>query len=1293
MKYMGNIPPTIDNKYKTIRPLGSGAAGEVFLVDTDGKKVAIKLLKPNLSIQNPELVLESFKNEFTILKNLNHPNITNILDFGFDAKINRYYFTSEFIEAENILNYTEKLNPIEIEKLFVEILRALEYLHSKGIYHFDIKTSNILVQIVDKKPKSKLIDFGLAAFAFKGKIIGTPSYIAPEIILKNAPDNRADLYSLGVALYFCLTKQSPFRGKNVQDSLNKHLSFIPPNPSTLNSKIPKYLDQIVMKLLEKNPANRYQSASYVIRDLNIMSPNKYEIETPETLLSYIPFEGKLIGREKELKIANEICDFTLIARTDTSRIINITGQHGVGKKRLLKELKYHCQLAEMQTMPIIEALESNINQWEEFVEQIIDHPDTPAAAIIYNLTNILDKPFAQKLISLLKNALNLTDRLLSLKGESCCKVVFVFSSKRGITEAAQGLIPKTLKLTDIQLNNFSKTELNDYIILLTGFKDPPQRLVDEIFSRTDGNPFYVTEVIKTLISNKILFDPRGRWKSASFEDLGVDFSKLHIPNTLKDALILQYEDLTKPEKNIVQFLSILNKPALKQDLKNLISIVDFDILLSSLIKKNVVRRLQPEGLYLLKNDLLRKFIYKTLDENRRSLIHDKIADYFQSTSHPNFSELAYHIGLGTNKIRGFRYLCELSEHYISNGGCHNAIEAALEALKRTSKESPEDRLKCLLILGEAYFKDLKYDSAIAIYKKTLDDFPENLVTTKIKYHHQLGIVYLKKELNDEARKIFDAALKLSIKEKDPVNEIVTLNYLARTTFQEGRIADAIIEYENNLKRTETLKNKYDKLHVANNDLGHALYQNGDYDRAAERLNIDIQIFQEIGDKHKEARSRYTLAETFRRKRNFDQAIEQFDHVTKIAKDIKEIGRLVRAYNGLGNVYNDTSDYKNAVNYYERSLALCNRLGDDSMAASISINLGVACNKIGQLNRAADYFKTSILCLENARSGSPSDRFFLCRAHLEMGEVYRIKRDYNKSKFYLSSAYDIASKTDGLKHYIFWINLTLAEVLIDEGHSEKADKVLMKSEQYIDDENKRSHYDRLGKIIRDGTKNEPDEDRSSAKPPAIIKQEASLQSSLPALQVYKYILEVNKFVGGEADVDFVLKSVLNHALEITNAESGLILLRNQKNELDVAVSVNVTLSDNFNEIVSIVSKKVIDSDEIIKVSEASKSDLFNNAEALSNLKVQSLLCFPIRAKQKVVGLIFLENRLKKDAFKAVDLGILRTFADQVGIAINTSQRLLKYIKNEELLNEQIRILKEKADTQSDKPNKMSGACED
>jgi eukaryotic-like serine/threonine-protein kinase len=252
--------PTIDQHYEVLKPLGQGLAGEVFLVQRDGRQLALKLLKGAIAHLSAAEAETHFKAEFSILKQLSHPNIAQIVDFGIDRATGRCYYTTEYIEGSDLFQASRGLAPDKIEATFIQALRALEYLRAHGIAHYDLKPENLLVTA---DGTLKILDFGLAKLrgdeldaTEPGTVQGTVGYMAPEQARGEPTDARCDLFAAGAILYELATGRRAFDGASHAERLSAVLRDTPPlEAAGLGGLAP-----IVARCLEKDPRRRFQSA-------------------------------------------------------------------------------------------------------------------------------------------------------------------------------------------------------------------------------------------------------------------------------------------------------------------------------------------------------------------------------------------------------------------------------------------------------------------------------------------------------------------------------------------------------------------------------------------------------------------------------------------------------------------------------------------------------------------------------------------------------------------------------------------------------------------------------------------------------------------------------------------------------------------------------------------------------------------------------------------------------------------------------------------------------------------------
>ncbi len=253
--------------YRILKKLGEGGMGSVYLAKdiTLEREVAIKIISPQLT-KNPRLMAR-FKVEAIAQARLNHANIVTI--HAFDQQQDSYYIVMEYIEGQTLKSIIKESGKIPLPQalsIVSRILDGLNYAHSRGVLHRDIKPANIFITC---HGQIKIGDFGIAkvegidGLTRIGSPLGTPLYSAPEQILGQPVDAAADVYSIGVTLYEMLTGATPFKSPTGShfEIQKAHLEQIPPKPSELSPTIPKPIDELIMKALAKNPAQRFPNAS------------------------------------------------------------------------------------------------------------------------------------------------------------------------------------------------------------------------------------------------------------------------------------------------------------------------------------------------------------------------------------------------------------------------------------------------------------------------------------------------------------------------------------------------------------------------------------------------------------------------------------------------------------------------------------------------------------------------------------------------------------------------------------------------------------------------------------------------------------------------------------------------------------------------------------------------------------------------------------------------------------------------------------------------------------------------
>ena len=267
-RYIGRL---LDNRYEILEVLGTGGMAVVYKARCHrlNRLVAIKILKDDF-FQDEEF-RRRFHAESQAVAMLSHPNIVSVYDVATSDEAD--YIVMELIDGITLKQYLEirgVLNWKETLHFAIQIGKALDHAHSRGIIHRDIKPHNVMVL---KNGSVKVTDFGIARVmsnsnSLTKEALGSVHYISPEQAKGGRVDNRSDLYSLGVVMYEMMTGRPPYDGESPVAVAIQHINGKAPLPSSLNPNIPGGLEQIIVRAMEQNPANRYATAGKMLYDMD-----------------------------------------------------------------------------------------------------------------------------------------------------------------------------------------------------------------------------------------------------------------------------------------------------------------------------------------------------------------------------------------------------------------------------------------------------------------------------------------------------------------------------------------------------------------------------------------------------------------------------------------------------------------------------------------------------------------------------------------------------------------------------------------------------------------------------------------------------------------------------------------------------------------------------------------------------------------------------------------------------------------------------------------------------------------
>jgi serine/threonine protein kinase len=420
------MPERIGGRYRVAGLLGRGGFGAVYEAhdELEDRAVALKLIRRDImadsrlaqgldsshaerslkgsgrrpvtrtfgtpgSGSSHDNITQAFKDEFRLLTQLHHPNLATVFDFGRCSDNDALYFTQELVRGTDLTEFLKGATRDTIAELFVQLARALDYIHALGLVHGDIKPSNVLVapaQGGESVPQAKLIDFGLARFlrgadaSAEGEddseimVLGTPGFSAPEKVRGDTTDARSDIYSLAATIYAAVRGQRPFPGKSFKEALRAQKDWRPELAGALLQSAGPVVAELVGRMLEPDPARRPQSARSIVLELlrreasHLRDRRQTDTDRREfarVLVEQLPFVDRahyldvLLEKASSLVHRNPIVgnrgsDASASSSTSGSRsrvgrvlrTVVVRAPEGMGKQRLMAELRREVQLGD-----------------------------------------------------------------------------------------------------------------------------------------------------------------------------------------------------------------------------------------------------------------------------------------------------------------------------------------------------------------------------------------------------------------------------------------------------------------------------------------------------------------------------------------------------------------------------------------------------------------------------------------------------------------------------------------------------------------------------------------------------------------------------------------------------------------------------------------------------------------------------------------------------------------------------------------------------------------------------------
>jgi tetratricopeptide (TPR) repeat protein len=786
--HLSSLERLQNGRYAVLKKLGEGGKGVVYKArDTVlNRVVAIKMLK---SASSSDEGYSRFIREAQAVAKLNHPNIVSIYDIGKESE--KQFFVIEFVDGMSLRGLMEtypegKCDVQTVLRTAIDVCGALQFAHSHGVLHRDVKPENILIT---QEGVAKLMDFGLAKMlgepgvTKEGVIVGTVAYVAPENALGKGAEQRSDLYSLGAVLYETVTGKPPFAGEDPVKIIFGHIHDYPVSPIRLNPKVPQALSDCIMKLLEKEPSRRYQSAAELLQALrSIAEEFLREAYLPAHKPVVVPSprpvavkEVQLIDRVEELGLLREAVDKAV---SGEGGVFFLCGEAGIGKTRLARELGAYARLRGMHVLygrcPALFRMDG-VPPYVLWKEVIKDYMETSTPEQLYRAigfypaeVSVLVPELKQKL-GVFPQSFSIgpgqeRDRLLEavlqfvtniskeapllvvlddLQWTDQSSLLLMHYMARGIynrplllfgayrdteVDEQHPLTPVTTELnrdrllSSIHLERMSFDDVSEMIKRILEQDDVPTEFLKLVHEKTKGNPFFVEEVIKSLKEEKVLYREDNKWKIK-------EVSKIEFPKTVKSLVKARLSRLDDDCQNALTMASFIGNDF---TFDALCAVTGFDegkaletmekTLKTGLIKERVVR---GEDIYSFSDVIIRDVVHEEVSHIRHKKLHATVGSALEKTYakklDEHLGELACHFLEGGEKDKALHYFLKAEEKARSIYAFDEGISYAQHALELIEEKADNTKEKADLTerLGDLKSFTGKAEEGAAYLEKAL----------------------------------------------------------------------------------------------------------------------------------------------------------------------------------------------------------------------------------------------------------------------------------------------------------------------------------------------------------------------------------------------------------------------------------------------------------------------------------------------------------------------------------------------------------------------------------------------
>ncbi len=1022
----------IPKRYRVLELISSGGLAAVFKVrDEENRQVrALKLL--SLADSSPTEV-ELFKLEFARVSSLRHPSIVRVHDFG-SVHSRSTYFVMDYLDGEHF-DRALKGQPLgRVAAACLQVCDALSYVHTRGMVHGDIKSSNIIVAR-DRDSQSPdsgggvvtLTDFGLARMARdRGLAGGTLAYVAPEVIRGLPVDGRTDLYSLGAMLYEVLTGARLFPGASGDHLLRAHLLSRPVSPRDVNPSLPARVQTVLLRLLEKDPERRFQTSEELAEALMDAAgiPQTITITAPAAVT---PLSPELVGRELELEVLRQ----ALVSLRDEARggVLLVSGGHGAGKSRLMEWLRFtasvegvrvgYLKCDEQEPYSSVRSPEwsgrlSGTRPAQAKDEGVAEARADDCPSLMRSIYPTYTEQ-RQPCLVVLEDAHLAPQSFLEELAESvpltrafplliACTCEPAEMDPRSGERSLLARLRESPATTKVELTPLSRQGVASLVSSMLGV-GAPDALVDWVVSASHGVPGTAEELVRQLAVRGHI-KRLGQRLVCELPEQAQILSSLSVPETLAR----QVRALPGAE---LDFLTAASVAGTVFGLDTVTRLLDRQpdrvaATAAGLIEKGLIRHAGP-GRYAFSHAVTMPLVSGLVPVEAAKKLHARMAGLLEEDGETADSGLlARHYDESGQHEKALTARLSAVEAAFDRGFFEVSLSHAEAALPSLRAQGRLDVLRKLLDRAlRAAERAGKLDRAVELSEERLGLLAERGTEEHVAAELGIGRLHVRLGRYPDAQARFSAALEVAEQKALESLRAEAMADLAWTLFMVLRYEEALrlIEVAGSL---EAVRGAPRLMALVLNRRGVVLARMGRLTESETQLREAVELAETAGDEATTASSLINLGLTLVRMGRVEEAESVQRRACLKAEELGDLTLLSSCYHNLGIARKELLKFDDALESYLKAMELRKRCGDFAGSGRIALNVAVLYRLRGEMGPALRYNEESYRL---AREFTPDgDRSVIAS---NIGEIHGMRGDAAEAEKYYLEALAMKEKAGDL----------------------------------------------------------------------------------------------------------------------------------------------------------------------------------------------------------------------------------------------------------------------------------------